>query len=61
MTGTQTRRWGAHRATGRTAAFSAVNIFRIGDAKVVDIWNHRDDLGLLEQLGVGVFAGAAPR
>lgn len=32
--------------------FSGVNIFRFGDeGKVVEIWNHRDDLGLKEQLG----------
>jgi hypothetical protein len=36
-----------------------VNIFRFGDdGKVVEIWNHRDDLGLKEQLGAPVFAGA---
>jgi len=26
--------------------------------KVVEIWNHRDDLGLMEQLGAQVHAGA---
>ena len=26
--------------------------------KVAEIWNHRDDLGLMEQLGAAVFAGA---
>jgi hypothetical protein len=42
--------------------FSGVNIFRFGDdGKVVEIWNHRDDLGLREQLGAPVFAGARPR
>jgi hypothetical protein len=41
------------------AVFSGVNIFRFGvDGKVTEIWNHRDDLGLMEQLGVAVFAGA---
>lgn len=36
-----------------------MNIFRFGgDGKVVEIWNHRDDLGLMEQLGAAVFAGA---
>jgi hypothetical protein len=36
-----------------------VNIFRFGKAgKVVELWNHRDDLGLREQLGAAVFAGA---
>jgi hypothetical protein len=38
-----------------------VNIFRFGDeGKVVEIWNHRDDFGLREQLGAPVFAGAQP-
>jgi hypothetical protein len=38
-----------------------VNIFRFGEqGKVVEIWNHRDDLGLMEQLGAAVHAGAAP-
>jgi hypothetical protein len=42
-------------------SFSGVHIFRFGRAvKVVEIWNHRDDLGLMEQLGTSVFAGAVP-
>jgi hypothetical protein len=42
-------------------SFSGVNIFRFGGAgKVVEIWNHRDDLGLMEQLGASVVAGAVP-
>jgi predicted ester cyclase len=58
-TGTHTGRWGSIEPTGRRAEFSGVNIFRFGtDGKVVEIWNHRDDLGLTEQLGAAVFAGA---
>lgn len=30
------------------------------DGKVAEIWNHRDDLGFMEQLGAPVYAGAAP-
>jgi hypothetical protein len=30
------------------------------NGKVVEIWNHRDDLGLMQQLGAAVYAGAAP-
>lgn len=57
--GTHTGHWGTIAPTGRRAEFSGVNIFRFGSAgKVVEIWNHRDDLGLSEQLGVPVFAGA---
>ncbi|MFL5904062.1 MAG: ester cyclase, partial [Solirubrobacteraceae bacterium] len=58
--GTPRRPGGALEATGRRATFSAVNIFRFEDGKVAEIWNHRDDLGLQEQLGSPVFAGARP-
>lgn len=57
--GTHMGPWASIAPTGRRAEFSGVNIFRFGSAgKVVEIWNHRDDLGLSEQLGVSVFAGA---
>jgi steroid delta-isomerase-like uncharacterized protein len=59
-TGTHKGPWGALEPTGRRATFSAVNIFRFEDGKVAEIWNHRDDLGLREQLGVAVHAGARP-
>ena len=39
--------------------FSGINVFRVSDGKVVEIWNHRDDLGLMQQLGAPVYAGAA--
>ena len=49
--GTHTGNLGAVATTGRRAEFSGVNIFRFGrDGKVAEIWNHRDDLGLMEQL-----------
>ena len=35
-----------------------MNIFRIRDGRVVELWNHRDDLGLMEQVGAPVFAGS---
>jgi predicted ester cyclase len=57
--GTHTGAWGGLAPTGRRAEFSGVNIFRFGPAgKVVEIWNHRDDLGLQEQLDAAVYAGA---
>lgn len=57
--GTQSGAWGEVAPTGRQATFSGVNIFRFGEnGKVVELWNHRDDLGLIEQLGARVFAGA---
>ena len=56
--GTHTGGWGDLAQTGKRADFSGVNIFRFGeDGKVAEIWNHRDDLGLMEQLGAAVFAG----
>jgi predicted ester cyclase len=60
-TGTHSGAWGEVAATSRRVSFSGVNVFRFGSAgKVVEIWNHRDDLGLMEQLGASVFAGAVP-
>jgi predicted ester cyclase len=40
--------------------FSAANLYRFENGKVAEIWNHRDDLGLSEQLGVAIYAGARP-
>ena len=57
--GTHSGTWGDFAPTGKRATFSGVNIFRFSDdGKVVEIWNHRDDLGLKEQLGAPVFAAA---
>jgi predicted ester cyclase len=56
--GTHWGSWGSVEATGRVATFSAVNIYRFADGKVVEIWNHRDDLGLAEQVGAPIYAGA---
>jgi len=58
--GTNSGAWAGQPATGRRARFSGVNIFRFQDGKVAEIWNHRDDLGLMEQLGKRIFAGAEP-
>jgi steroid delta-isomerase-like uncharacterized protein len=60
MNGTHSRPWGATEPTGRRATFSGVNIYRFENGKVAEIWNHRDDLGLAEQLGAPVYAGARP-
>jgi predicted ester cyclase len=58
--GTHTGPWADVAPTGTPVTFSGVNIFRVQEGKVVELWNHRDDLGLMEQLGAPVFAGAAP-
>jgi steroid delta-isomerase-like uncharacterized protein len=60
-TGTFLGQWGAVSPTGRAATFSGVNLYRFGtDGKVAELWNHRDDLGFMEQIGAQVYAGAAP-
>lgn len=56
--GTNTGQWGKVAPTGKHARFSGVNIFRIRNGKVVEIWNHRDDLGLMQQLGAPIYAGS---
>jgi steroid delta-isomerase-like uncharacterized protein len=56
--GTHLGSWATLQPTGRRATFSAVNIFRFEDGKVTEIWNHRDDLGLREQVGARIYAGA---
>ncbi len=58
-TGTMTGAWANVQPTGKTVTFSGVNIFRLKAGKVVEIWNHRDDLGMAQQLGAPVFVGAA--
>jgi predicted ester cyclase len=57
-TGTFSGPWGDVAPTGVRATFSGVNIFRIRDGRVVELWNHRDDLRLMEQVGAPVFAGS---
>ena len=56
--GTHRGAWGAVGPTGRSATFSGVNIFRFENGKVAELWNHRDDLGLMEQVGAAIYAGA---
>jgi predicted ester cyclase len=58
--GTHSGRWGAIEPSGRQVAFSGANIFRFEGGKVAEIWNHRDDLGLREQVGAPIYAGAVP-
>lgn len=50
--GTHQGAWITIPPTGKRVSFAGVNIFRIVGGKVVEIWNHRDDLGLMQQLGV---------
>jgi steroid delta-isomerase-like uncharacterized protein len=57
-TGTHTGPWGEIKPTGVQIQLSAVNLYRFADGKVAEIWNHRDDLGLMEQVGAKIYAGA---
>jgi predicted ester cyclase len=44
---------GTHLATGTPIAdYTGVNIFRIVDGAIVEVWNTRDDLSLYAQLGL---------
>jgi hypothetical protein len=31
--------------------FSGVNVFRLASGRIAEIWNHRDDLRLYQQIG----------
>ena len=59
-TGTHEGAWAGVEPTGRSMHMNGVNIFRFENGKVVEIWNLRDDLGLLQQIGAEVYAGAPP-
>ncbi len=61
MEGTNLGPWGGSEPTGKHARFSGVNFFRLSKGKVIEIWNHRDDLGLMQQVGMPIYAGAAPK
>jgi len=60
-TGTHTGAWAGLEPTGKHVTFSGVNIFRLDEGKFVELWNHRDDLGLMQQVGAPVYAGSAPQ
>jgi SnoaL-like polyketide cyclase len=49
---------GQNSADRQDRQFSAVNIFRIVNGKVVEIWNHRDDLALMQQLDAPILRGS---
>ncbi len=57
--GTNTAQWGDVPPTGKHARFSGVNIFRVAQGQVVELWNPRDDLGVMQQLGAPIYAGSS--
>ncbi len=48
---THTGPLGPNPPTGRAVAFSGVNIFRFAGGRIAEIWNHRDDLSMYQQIG----------
>ncbi|HET9992238.1 MAG TPA: ester cyclase [Kofleriaceae bacterium] len=50
--GTQTGDMMGAKPTGKKVTFSGVNIFRFDHGKVAELWNHRDDLSMMVQLGM---------
>jgi steroid delta-isomerase-like uncharacterized protein len=56
--GTHLGSWAGIAPSGRSMHLAGVNVFRFEQGKVAEIWNHRDDLGLMEQLGAPIYAGA---
>ena len=58
--GTHTGPWAGVEPSGKKVRFSGVNVFRFENGKVVELWNHRDDLGLMQQVGAPIYAGSAP-
>lgn len=52
---------GTDQTSGQKVEFVGVNIFRFKDGKVVEIWNHRDDLAFALQTGRATMVEAAPQ
>ncbi len=40
-------------ATGREVQVEGINIYRVVDGKITEVWTQFDGLGLMEQLGAG--------
>ena len=54
VSGTQTGEMMGAPATGRKFQFTAMDIFRFEDGKVVERWGNADHLVLIRQLGLDV-------
>lgn len=55
MSGTHTGPLGELPPTHKSFRIQGSNIWRFESGRVVEIWNHRDDLGLLQQLGLSAW------
>ena len=49
--GTQKAAWGDIPATGKLVTYSWINISRLANGKIVELWAMPDALGILQQLG----------
>jgi predicted ester cyclase len=38
--------------TGKSVTWGFINIYRIADGKVVELWSEGDHLGLMQQIGL---------
>jgi steroid delta-isomerase-like uncharacterized protein len=56
--GTNKGEWGNLAPTGKVFTISGANIYRFAQGKVVELWNHRDDLGMMQQLGIPLHGGS---
>jgi steroid delta-isomerase-like uncharacterized protein len=52
LSGTHTGPWLGIPPTGRSFGVSGIDIFRILDGKLAELWQEADTLGFLQQLGV---------
>jgi predicted ester cyclase len=39
-------------ATGKPVTVAGIDVFRIAGGQIVELWQHLDQLGMLQQLGV---------
>ncbi len=53
VTGTHKGEFFGIPATDRKVAVEGMNVYRVVDGKVTDVWTQFDGLGLMEQLGAG--------
>jgi len=57
--GTNTGSLAGMPATGKSTALTGITIDKIVDGKIVESWTQWDNMGLMNQLGLGAPAGAA--
>ncbi len=50
--GTHTGEYMGYAGTGRAVSVTGINIFRMTNGKIVELWTNGDDLGELQQLGL---------